>query len=210
MDWNLKIRKMHERNVTSVTDDKMERIAGLKQKQITLCQKLIPVGKTRENMDKIRVMAMDEYVHENSARLKKLVKTVAREKMEEVLRENGKNIDFAHMFELLGMYDACDNREERDMLSQELFKERMELATQFSKMFDFKFKSAATVKTLLPEYVKRKFNGDERERLLKLLDQVSSRQSVFNRFEGRIDDDVVNAYNEYVTFVNTSNMVGVF
>lgn len=170
-----------------VTNEKMERIAGLRQKQITLCQKLIPVGKTRENMEKIRVMAMDEYVHENSAKLKKLIKTVAREKMEEVLREKGKDIDFAHMFELLGMYDACDNREERDVLSQELFRERMELATQLGEMFDFKFKSAATFTTILPNYVKSSYSGDDKQELLRLLDEVGSRQSMFNRYEEKID-----------------------
>lgn len=176
-----------ERSVAFVTNEKMERIAGLRQKQITLCQKLIPVGKTRENMEKIRVMAMDEYVHENSAKLKKLIKTVAREKMEEVLREKGKDIDFAHMFELLGMYDACDNREERDVLSQELFRERMELATQLGKMFDFKFKSAATFTTILPNYVKSSYSGDDKQELLRLLGEVGSRQSMFNRYEEKID-----------------------
>ena len=43
----------------------MLQFADLKKKQITICQKLIPIGKTRENIDTFNAMANDEYVSDN-------------------------------------------------------------------------------------------------------------------------------------------------
>ena len=76
----------------------MIEFTDLKQKQITICQKLIPVGKTRENIDAFNAMANDEYVSDNKNEIKKLIKEMARSEINEKLTNIKESLDFTNLF----------------------------------------------------------------------------------------------------------------
>ena len=65
----------------------MNNYTDLNKKSITICQKLIPLGKTRENINKFNAMENDEFVKQNKGEVKRLIKAVAREHIDSSLSE---------------------------------------------------------------------------------------------------------------------------
>ena len=57
-----------------MNQETIEKMTGLNKKTLTICQKLIPVGKTRENIDKFNSMAEDEFVKANKEKINTLIK----------------------------------------------------------------------------------------------------------------------------------------
>jgi len=162
----------------------MLQFADLKKKQITICQKLIPIGKTRENIDTFNAMANDEYVSDNKNEIKKLIKEMARFEIDEKLSNIKGSLDFTNLFTLMNKVDESENKEE---ILQELFFERAALAKTISSELNFKYTSAKTITEKLPKFISNNYDGDEKEKYLELVDKVKSRQAMFNRFEESID-----------------------
>lgn len=159
----------------------------LKQKQITICQKLIPVGMTRKNIDIFNAMESDEYVSENKGEIRKLIKLLTREKMEEGISKAKSNLSFTKLLGLMNEYNETDSEHKMEVLER-LFDERVRLANIIASEFKTKFSCADTITTLLPEYVNEHFNGSEKEEYLNLLEEVKKHQAMFNRFESNIDN----------------------
>lgn len=167
--------------------DNFKKFTDLKQKQITICQKLIPVGMTRKNIGVFNAMESDEYVSENKGEIRKLIKLLAREKMEEGISKAKPNLSFTKLLGLMSEYNEADSEHKMEVLER-LFDERVRLANIIASEFKTKFSCADTITTLLPEYVNEHFNGSEKEEYLNLLEEVKKHQAMFNRFESNIDN----------------------
>lgn len=137
----------------------MERFFGLEEKTISVCRELIPVGKTRQNIDKYSAMADDELIYENNHLIKDLIKKMALEKKQ---------------------------GEERNEIMQKIFAERIAILNELSAAFDFKFEKKNTIDSMLPKYIEthRIKNKDE---LMQMMEVVKARQSKFAKFEKNID-----------------------
>lgn len=171
-----------------------EQMTGLNKKTLTICQKLIPVGKTRENIDQFNAMEEDEFIKANREKVNVLIKKAAFEKIDNDLGSISKNIDFSDMFNLMGKYLECEG-EGIEEISDKLFAERINLSTKLTSVFDFKFEGKDTIKVLLPEYLE-KHDMDNKEELMELVEKVKSRQSMFNRYEGHIDSMLENVHKK--------------
>ena len=171
-----------------------EQMTGLNKKTLTICQKLIPVGKTRENIDRFKAMEEDEFIKANREKVNVLIKKAAFEKIDNDLGSISKDIDFSDMFDLMGKYLECEG-EGIEEISDKLFAERINLSTKLTSVFDFKFEGKDTIKVLLPEYLE-KHDMDNKEELLELVEKVKSRQSMFNRYEGHIDSMLENVHKK--------------
>lgn len=160
----------------------MNNYTDLNKKSITICQKLIPLGKTRENINKFNAMENDEFVKQNKGEVKRLIKAVAREHIDSSLIKVSKTIDFSKMFELM---EKAENKETRKEVLGELFAERIELSKIMGKeLSSKKFNSAATLTKMVPEYLK---NHKSEESNKELIENVKNRQSIFNKYEDTID-----------------------
>ena len=76
----------------------MERFFGLEEKTISVCRELIPVGKTRQNIDKYSAMTDDELIYKNNHLIKDLIKKMALEKIEGALDGIKSELDFSELF----------------------------------------------------------------------------------------------------------------
>ena len=128
--------------------DNFKNFTDLKQKQITICQKLIPVGMTRKNIDIFNAMESDEYVSENKGEIRKLIKLLAREKMEEGISKAKPNLSFTKLLGLMSEYNEADSEHKMKVLER-LFDERVRLANIIASEFKAKFSCADTITTLL-------------------------------------------------------------
>ena len=177
-----------------MNQETIEKMAGLNKKTLTICQKLIPVGKTRENIDKFNSMAEDEFVKANKEKINTLIKKAASEKIDNALETIAQDMDFTKMFELMEKY-SDSKEDERDEISEKLFAERINVSAKLTSVFDFKFECKDTIEVLLPKYLNNHDLKDKAE-LWELVEKIKNRQSMFNKFEGHIDAMLENSHKK--------------
>lgn len=155
------------------------------KKTISVCRELIPVGKTRQNIDKYSAMADDELIYENNHLIKALIKKMAPEKIEGALDGIKSELDFSELFALMDELEKKQG-EERNEIMQKIFAERIAILNELSAAFDFKFEKKNTIDSMLPKYIEthRIKNKDE---LMQMMEVVKARQSKFAKFEKNID-----------------------
>lgn len=163
-----------------------EKFIDMKEKQITLCQKLIPMGNTRKNIDKLNAMASDRYIDENKSEVRRLIRLLARNKMEESILKIKEELDFTNLFNLMTEYSSVTD-DDKDEYLEKIFDEKVGLAEIITSGFDFKFESAKTINEMLPEFVEKNFKDKEKAEYLNLINEVRVKQAMFNRYEQHID-----------------------
>lgn len=166
----------------------INKFTDLKEKQITVCQKLIPMGKTRENIDIFNSMQNDAYVVNNKSEITKLIKLMAKDKMEQSIKKIKDDINFDNLFTLMKEYNAEENIENKTSLTEKIFDEKVSLAKNITQEFKIKYVGADTITKLVPEYVKENYEEPKKSDYLKLLEEVKKKQAMFNRYEASIDD----------------------
>ena len=129
----------------------------------TITAKLVPVGKTRENIDKMNILEMDKQREEAFVRVKKYIDRIHKDFIEDCLTSQDKGLGIAiHSYEFNKLYELRVNLKnltgkERKDVQKQIKLEENRLRVLISKYFEFnpKYKKLFNIelfKELLPAY----------------------------------------------------------
>ena len=152
----------------------------------TITTVLIPVGKTRENIDKMNILEMDKQREAAFVRVKKYIDRIHKDFIEECLTSQDKgfgiaihNYQFNNLYELRSSLKNLTGKERKDVLKQIKLEENR-LRVLISKYFEFdsKYKKLFNIelfKELLPAYC-----SEEEMKDVNLFDGYTSYFKRFN------------------------------
>ena len=152
----------------------------------TITAKLVPVGKTRENIDKMNILEMDKQREEAFVRVKKYIDRIHKDFIEDCLVSQDKCFGIAiHSYEFNKLYELRVNLKnltgkERKDVQKQIKLEENRLRVLISKYFEFnpKYKKLFNIelfKELLPAYC-----SEEEMKDVNLFDGYTSYFKRFN------------------------------
>lgn len=152
----------------------------------TITAKLVPVGKTRENIDKMNILEMDKQREEAFVRVKKYIDRIHKDFIEDCLTSQDKGFGTAiHSYEFNKLYELRVNLKnltgkERKDVQKQIKLEENRLRVLISKYFEFnpKYKKLFNIelfKELLPAYC-----SEEEMKDVNLFDGYTSYFKRFN------------------------------
>ena len=100
----------------------------------TICQKLIPVGATRDTIEKYQLMAVDKKIADNKAVINKMFGLIASKHINDTLGKL-KGLDFELLLDQIENLNKAKNNNEEDLrvYFDDIFETKKELADQISK-----------------------------------------------------------------------------
>jgi hypothetical protein len=139
----------------------------------TICQKLIPVGKTRETIEKYNLMAIDRKIAENKDLMNKLFSLIAGKHINDTLSKCT-NLDFEPLFSSLSLLNNAKEND-RDNLREyydSVFEERKTLAEEISsRLTKMKFAGKDFFTKNIPDFLET-YEGDDKNEMSELVSLV--------------------------------------
>lgn len=148
-------------------------------RSITLRNRLIPVGKTQENLEKLRMLENDEKRSNSYVQVKALIDDFHRAFIQEVLSKV--SFPWEPVFTQLDSYQKCTDKqkkkEQKKVLEDIQKAARKRIAEAFSKNSDYdKLFKDGLFKELLPEFIKTAKPEEiaDKQNALKVFDRFST------------------------------------